>query len=193
MRIISGINKGRNLIGLGKGEPSANLRPTSDRVRESIFNVINGGKFGNKIENCYILDLFAGTGALGLEALSRGSKSVVFVDNGAQAIQFLKQNISICGVQNKAKIIKTDATKKLPKLSNRSFDTIFVDPPYGKGFGEQSLKILYECRLLNEETLIILEEGYQINAIENFYISDCRRYGSSYVHFLTVNKYQSGI
>ena len=193
MRIISGINKGRNLIDLGKGNPSASLRPTSDRVRESIFNVINGGKFGNKIENCYILDLFAGTGALGLEALSRGAKSVVFVDNGAQAIQFLKQNISICGVQNKTEIIKTDATKKLPKLSNRSFDTIFVDPPYGKGFGEQSLKILYECRLLNEETLIVLEEGQQINAIENFYISDCRRYGSSYAHFLTINKYQSGI
>ncbi len=193
MRIISGINKGRNLIDLGKGDPSASLRPTSDRVRESIFNVINVGKFGNKIENCYILDLFAGTGALGLEALSRGAKSVVFVDNGAQAIQFLKQNISICGVQNKAKIIKTDATKKLPKLSNRSFDTIFVDPPYGKGFGEQSLKILYECRLVNEETLIVLEEGHQINAIENFNISDCRRYGNSYAHFLTINKYQSGI
>ena len=193
MRIISGINKGRNLIDLGKGNPSASLRPTSDRVRESIFNVINGGKFGKKIENCYILDLFAGTGALGLEALSRGAKSVVFVDNGAQAIQFLKQNIAICGVQNNSKIIKTDATKKLPKLSNRSFDTIFIDPPYGKGFGEQSLKTLNECRLLNEETLIVLEEGHQIKAIENFYISDCRRYGSSYAHFLSINKYQSGI
>ena len=74
MRIISGVNKGRNLIDLGKGDPLAHLRPTSDRVRESIFNLIIGGRFGNKLENSYILDLFAGTGALGLEALSRGAK-----------------------------------------------------------------------------------------------------------------------
>ena len=94
MRIISGINKGRSLVSLGKGDPSVNLRPTSDRVRESIFNLIIGGRFGNKLANCDILDLFAGTGALGLEALSRGAKSVVFVDNGQQAIQFLRKNIS---------------------------------------------------------------------------------------------------
>ena len=76
MRIISGINKGRSLVSLGKGDPSANLRPTSDRVRESIFNLLAAGRVGNRLENCRILDLFAGTGALGLEALSRGATSV---------------------------------------------------------------------------------------------------------------------
>ena len=114
MRIISGLNKGRNLVGLGKGDQLAHLRPTSDRVRESIFNLIIGGRFGNKLENCYILDMFAGTGALGLEALSRGAKSVLFVDNGQRAIQLLRKNVSICGMENKATIVKTDATKKLP-------------------------------------------------------------------------------
>ena len=122
MRIISGVNKGRNLVDLGKGNPLAHLRPTSDRVRESIFNLIIGGRFGNKLENCYILDMFAGTGALGLEALSRGAKSVLFVDNGQRAIQLLRKNISICDVENKAKVVKADATKKLPTQLKNSFD-----------------------------------------------------------------------
>ena len=187
MRIIGGINKGRNLVGLGKGDPSAHLRPTSDRVRESIFNLIIGGRFSNKLENCCTLDLFAGTGALGLEALSRGAKSVVFIDNGQHAIQLLKKNISICGVENKAKVIKADATKKLPTLFKDSFDLVFIDPPYGKGLGQQALKILEKCELLNNETLIILEEGQQINSFESFSIQDCRRYGGSYAHFLTPN------
>ncbi len=187
MRIIGGINKGRNLVGLGKGDPSAHLRPTSDRVRESIFNLIIGGRFGNKLENCYTLDLFAGTGALGLEALSRGAKSVVFVDNGKYAIQLLKKNISICDVKNQTKVIRADATKELPTLCKDSFDLIFIDPPYGKGLGQQTLKILEKCELLSQETLIILEESQQINFIENFTIQDCRRYGGSYAHFLIPN------
>ena len=188
MRIIGGINKGRSLIGLGTGDPSAHLRPTSDRVRESIFNLITGGRFGNKLENGDILDLFAGTGALGLEALSRGAKSVVFVDNGQLAIQLLKKNISICNVESKTKVIKSDATKRLPILSKNNFDTVFIDPPYGKGLGQRALKTLLEYELLSEETLIILEEGNQITSIENFFIRDCRRYGSSYAHFLTLKK-----
>ena len=187
MRIIGGINKGRNLVGLGKGDPSAHLRPTSDRVRESIFNLIIGGRFGNKLENCCTLDLFAGTGALGLEALSRGAKSVVFIDNGQHAIQLLKKNISICDVENKAKVIRADATKKLPRLFKDNFDLVFIDPPYGKGLGQKALKILEKCELLNNETLIILEEGQQINSVESFSIQDCRRYGDSYAHFLTPN------
>ena len=190
MRIISGVNKGRNLIGLGKGDPLAHLRPTSDRVRESIFNLIIGGRFGNKSENCYILDLFAGTGALGLEALSRGANSVLFVDNGHRAIQLLRKNISICGVKNKAKVIKADATKKLPIPHKNSFDLVFIDPPYGKGLGLKALKILKKYELINKETLIILEEGEQIKSIESFSIKDCRRYGSSYAHFLTPNTRQ---
>ena len=160
----------------------------SNSVRESIFNLITGGRFGNKLENCDILDLFAGTGALGLEALSRGAKSVIFVDNGQLAIQLLRKNISICNVESKTKVIKSDATKRLPILSKNNFDTVFIDPPYGKGLGQRALKILLEYELLSEETLIILEEGNQITSIENFFIRDCRRYGSSYAHVLTLKK-----
>jgi len=157
VRIIAGVNKGRNLISLGKGDPSAHLRPTSDRVRESIFNLITGGRFGNKLENCDILDLFAGTGALGLEALSRGAKSVIFVDNGQLAIQLLRKNISICNVESKTKVIKSDATKRLPILSKNNFDTVFIDPPYGKGLGQRALKILQDA-LLNMKKNKVLPE-----------------------------------
>ena len=159
MRIIGGVNKGRNLVGLGKGDPSAHLRPTSDRVRESIFNLIIGGRFGNKLENCYTLDLFAGTGALGLEALSRGAKSVVFIDNGQHAIQLLRKNISICDVENKAMVIRADATKKLPTLSKNSFDTVFIDPPYGKFELSEILEKLYRNNWANDDSLIYLESN----------------------------------
>ena len=124
---------------------------------------------------------------MGLEALSRGAKSVVFIDNGQHAIQLLRKNISICNMENKAKIIRADATKKLPILCKDSFDLVFIDPPYGKGLGQQALKVLKKFELLNKETLIILEEGQQLNSIENFSIQDCRRYGGSYAHFLTPN------
>ena len=187
MRIISGINKGRSLVSLGKGDPSANLRPTSDRVRESIFNLLAAGRFGNRLENCRILDLFAGTGALGLEALSRGANSVVFVDNGAHALQLLRKNIAICGAKNITQVIKTDATKTLPQISENDFDTVFIDPPYGKGLGQKAMQNLRECKMLRTDTLIILEEGCEINAVEGFSIKDCRRYGSSYAHFLKLN------
>ena len=185
MRIISGINKGRSLVSLGKKYPSANLRPTSDRVRESIFNLLTAGRFGNRLENCRILDLFAGTGALGLEALSRGANSVIFVDNGAHALKLLRQNIAICGAKNITQVIKTDATNKLPHISEIDFDTVFIDPPYGKGLGQKAMQNLRECEMLRTDTLIILEEGCEINAVEGFSVKDCRQYGSSYAHFLT--------
>ena len=187
MRIISGVNKGRNLVDLGKGDPLAHLRPTSDRVRESIFNLLAAGRFGNRLENCRILDLFAGTGALGLEALSRGANSVVFVENGAHALQLLRKNIAICGAKNITQVIKTDATKTLPQISESDFDTVFIDPPYGKGLGQKAMQNLRECKMLRTDTLIILEEGCEINAVEGFSIKDCRRYGSSYAHFLKLN------
>ena len=90
-------------------------------------------------------------------------------------------------MKNQAKVIRADATKELPTLCKDSFDLIFIDPPYGKGLGQQTLKILEKCELLSKATLIILEESQQINFIENFTIQDCRRYGGSYAHFLIPN------
>ena len=126
-------------------DPLAHLRPTSDRVRESVFNLIIGGRFGNKLENCYILNMFAGTGTLGLEALSRGAKSVLFVDNGQQAIQLLRKKYLYLRYEgSKATIVKTDATKKLPIPQKNSFDLVFIDPPYGERAWTKSSKNSHE-------------------------------------------------
>ena len=146
MRIISGINKGRSLVSLGKGDPSANLRPTSDRVRESIFNLLAAGRFGNRLENCRILDLFAGTGALGLEALSRGATSVVFVDNGAHALQLLRKNIAICNAKNITQVVKTDATKTLPKYQKVILIQSLLIHPTEKGWGKRLCKTLESAK-----------------------------------------------
>ena len=183
MRIISGKSKGKKL----NIPTNKQTRPLKDMVRESIFNLLAAGRFGNRLENCRVLDLFAGTGALGLEALSRGANSAVFVDNGAHALQLLRKNIAICGAKNITQVIKTDATKTLPQISENNFDTVFIDPPYGKGLGQKAMKNLRECEMLRKDTLIILEEGCEINAVEGFSVKDCRRYGSSYAHFLTQN------
>ena len=96
MRIISGTYKGLTLASVGKGDAAAHLRPTSDRVRESIFNLLQNGGYGNPVVGARVLDLFAGTGALGLEALSRGAQSVTFVDCGAKARGLIARNIDLC-------------------------------------------------------------------------------------------------
>ena len=89
--------------------------------------------------------------------------------------------------KNITQVIKTDATKTLPQISESDFDTVFIDPPYGKGLGQKAMQNLRECKMLRTDTLIILEEGCEINAVEGFSIKDCRRYGSSYAHFLKLN------
>ena len=98
MRIIAGRFRGRRLASVGKGDPGAHLRPTTDRVRESLFNMLAGGRFGDPFDGYRVLDLFAGTGALGLEALSRGAEQVTFVDDGRVAQRLLRENIRTLGV-----------------------------------------------------------------------------------------------
>ncbi len=101
MRIIGGDFRGRALASVGKGDAGAHLRPTTDRVRESLFNVLMGGRFDDPITDARVLDLFAGTGALGLEALSRGASHVTFVDDGRKATTLIRQNIEICRAERK--------------------------------------------------------------------------------------------
>ncbi|HKK96838.1 MAG TPA: RsmD family RNA methyltransferase, partial [Marivita sp.] len=110
MRIIAGTFRGRSLATVGKGDPGAHLRPTTDRVRESLFNMLGGGRFGQPFEDAHVLDLFAGTGALGLEALSRGAQRAVFVDEGRKAQSLIKANIATLRCNN-TRIIGRDATR----------------------------------------------------------------------------------
>ncbi len=181
MRIIGGAFRGRKLASVGKGDDAARLRPTSDRVRESLFNVLTS-RFSDRVEGAAVLDLFAGTGALGLEGLSRGAANVTFVENGRVAQRILRQNITLCGVEADTKLISRDARKL--GASDRAFDLIFLDPPYGKGLGELAMKVAILGGWLSEDALVVWEEGGSVVVPEGLTQLDQRSYGDTVIRIL---------
>lgn len=182
MRIISGAYRGRVLASVGKGDPGAHLRPTTDRVRESLFNMLGGGRFGTPFDGARVLDLFAGTGALGLEALSRGAESAVFVDDGRKALSLISANIKTLGCRN-TQVINRDATR-LPPSKGKPATLVFLDPPYGKGLGERALASAVQNDWLADGALIVWEENGPQAAPAGFTKLDDRRYGDTYVTVL---------
>ncbi|MFT6451179.1 MAG: 16S rRNA (guanine966-N2)-methyltransferase [Halocynthiibacter sp.] len=186
MRIISGDFRGKTLASVGKGDAAAHLRPTSDRVRESLFNVLMGGALGDDpITDARVLDLFAGTGALGLEALSRGAAHVTFVDDGIKARSLIRENVDICRAAGSTKIFRRDATK-LGEVQGAPFDLIFLDPPYGKALGEKALSGALAGGWFAPGALIIWEESAPMLAPECFEILNTRKYGDTHITFLRV-------
>ncbi|KPA21079.1 Ribosomal RNA small subunit methyltransferase D [Shimia sp. SK013] len=183
MRIIAGEFRGVALASVGKGDAGAHLRPTTDRVRESLFNVLLGGKFGNPIEGARVLDLFAGTGALGLEALSRGADHVCFVDDGRKSGQLIRDNIRITRAKPRTRLMAADATR-LPENTEAPFDLIFLDPPYGKGLGETALGAASKGGWIDDAALVVWEESTPKQAPVGFSTLDQRRYGDTHVTFL---------
>ncbi|MCV6592091.1 MAG: 16S rRNA (guanine(966)-N(2))-methyltransferase RsmD [Silicimonas sp.] len=183
MRIIGGRMRGLALASLGKGDAAAHLRPTGDRVRESLFNVLTGGRFGDPVEGAHVLDLFAGTGALGLEALSRGAASVTFVENGRVGGKLLAANIAKAGVASEVKVLRADATR-LPPCAGAPAGLVFLDPPYGKGMGAQALAAARRGGWLAPEALVVWEEAAEQEAPEGFAALEARRYGQSWVTLL---------
>ena len=141
MRIISGKFKGLRLASVGKGDNAAHLRPTTDRVRESIFNLLINGGYGDPVTGARVLDLFAGTGALGFEALSRGASWVTFVDDGAVAAKLIHENAQLCKASDKIDFHRRNATK-LPPCKKPAYDLVFLDPPYGKDLGQKALVLV---------------------------------------------------
>ena len=151
MRITGGQKKGRRLASL-KG---LDIRPSSDKVKESIFNII-----GQDLTGCRILDLFAGTGGLGIEALSRGAVWALFIDRSPLCIKLIHRNLDLTGYGASGSVLRQDLTKGLPMkhpLMTDKFDIIFIDPPYGKGLIPPILKELSSGDLMNMEGLIITE------------------------------------
>lgn len=181
MRIIGGSARGLHLTPVGVGDAQAHLRPTSDRVRESIFNLLINGGYGNPLQNARVLDVFAGTGALGLEALSRGASSATFLENGAAAAPLLKRNIALMRAEDRCEILRRDATK--PGLNpGAAFEVIFLDPPYGKAMGELALTAL--TLWLAPEALVIWEESTKPVPPAGFEFLDQRKYGDTLVTIL---------
>ncbi len=180
MRIISGKARGTKLNTL----EGLDTRPTLDRIKESLFNIIQ-----NKIYESKVLDLFAGSGALGIEALSRGAKEVILCDNSYKAIQIIKENVKKTHFEKQSRIIKNDYKKILDILKNEKFDIIFLDPPYESQFDIQALKIIIENDVLSKEGIIILETDNKKEKKENLNkldinVYDLRSYGRVSLFFL---------
>ncbi|MFT4784045.1 MAG: 16S rRNA (guanine966-N2)-methyltransferase [Paracoccaceae bacterium] len=186
MRIIAGHFRGTALAALGKGDAAAHLRPTSDRVRESLFNVLFS-THGNPVQDARVLDLFAGTGALGLEALSRGARSVVFVDDGAKARALLQDNIAKTRSADRTTLVRRDATRLGP-VQGQAFDLVFLDPPYGKGLGAKALIAAHGGGWLAPGATVIWEEDtpQEVPAPlqNNWRVTDTRRYGDTHITIL---------
>lgn len=177
MRIIAGRFRGRALAAVGKGDPGAHLRPTADRVRESLFSVLTGlGVLGG----ARVLDLFAGTGALGLEALSRGAAFVTFVDNGRTATGLIRRNVELTGSAAETERLVRDATRLGP-CPAAPHDLVFLDPPYGKGLGARALRSAVEGGWLAADALIVWEDSAPMAAPEWFEPEQTRRYGDTHV------------
>ncbi|MCV6825885.1 MULTISPECIES: 16S rRNA (guanine(966)-N(2))-methyltransferase RsmD [Halocynthiibacter] len=182
MRIIAGANRGLKLVDVGGGDIEARLRPTSDRVRESLFNVLNGGAFERPIENANVLDLFAGTGALGLEALSRGARFASFVDNGRVSQKLLRENIRLARRQDQTRVLKCEASS-LPE-AQEPCSLVFLDPPYGQDLGGAALVSAAAKGWLAEDALIVWEESKPVLAPNGFQRIDTRKYGGTHITFL---------
>ncbi len=182
MRIIGGKFKSTALASVGKGDEGAHLRPTTDRVRESLFNVLTHGNYP-EIEGTNVLDLFAGTGALGLEALSRGAATVQFVDDGVKSNALIKQNIQTLNVRDQTKIYRRNATK-LGENRTEPFDLIFLDPPYGKALGEKALAACILGNWIASDALIGWEENRTIIPPKGCTTLDTRNYGDTTITIL---------
>ena len=183
MRIIGGQWRGLRLTEVGAGDPRAHLRPTSDRVREAIFNLLINGGYGNPVAGARVLDLFAGTGALGLEALSRGAAALTLVDDGATARGLIARNIALCRCE--AVHLRLDATR-LPANAGPAFGLVFLDPPYGKGLGEAALRSARAGGWIGPEALVVGEEGEALLPPPGYEQLDQRRYGDTFVTILRV-------
>lgn len=182
MRIVGGRLKGRALAPVGAGDAAAHLRPTQDRVRESLFNKLAHGLYP-PLEGARVLDLFAGTGALGLEALSRGAGRVLFVDDGAAARALVRRNIDLCAAIGQTKLYRRDATR-LGENRAAAYDVVFLDPPYGKGLGEAALASALAGGWIAPGAVIIWEECAPITPPAGLHPVDEARYGDTAVRFL---------
>lgn len=159
MRVIAGKYKGRKL-----NTPSGNsIRPTTDKVKEALFSMLS-----NDIVESRFLDLFSGTGSIGIEALSRGARECVFCDISRESLRLLKENVNHCGIKEGVRIYAGDYRKNL-MIQNDKFDIIFLDPPYDKGMLKECFRLIEECSLLNKSGLIVAEHRKEEELEEDLY------------------------
>ena len=174
MRIVGGKYRGHRLV----APKGLSTRPTTDRTRESLFNIL-----GNKIDfdEARVIDLFAGTGALGLEAMSRGAGFCVFVEEATQPCAMIRDNIQTLGVEDSTKLLKRSVTRLGNPSELEPFDLAFLDPPYGKGLGEKAADVLKDHNWLNDDALLVLEEHSKSfpESLNGFELNDLRQFGDT--------------
>lgn len=178
MRVIAGIAKGRRLI----GPKSDRIRPALDKVKQAIFNIL-----GN-IEGTRVLDLFAGTGSIGIEALSQGAAYAAFVDEGPEALAIIRKNLELCRFEDRARLFKLKLPQMLARLARREnpFDLIFVDPPYDKGLVSATLREIVRENCLAASGMVIVERSPRESIDDEAGLKsiDCRKYGQTVISFL---------
>ncbi|MGQ2949470.1 MAG: 16S rRNA (guanine(966)-N(2))-methyltransferase RsmD [Agrobacterium sp.] len=180
MRIVGGEFRGRNLAA-----PKTNsIRPTIDRTRESLFNILSHA-YPESLDGTRVLDVFAGTGAVGLEALSRGCRVALFVENGVEGRGLLWENIDALGLHGRARILRRDATKLGGVNNIEPFDLLFADPPYGQGHGEKAFAAAHGGGWLTPGALAILEEcgDVAVTVDAAFKPLESRIFGDTKMHF----------
>lgn len=183
MRIVGGRFGGRPLVGPRPG--IGTIRPTSDRLRESLFNVL-AHAYDGVVEGARVLDLFAGTGAMAFEALSRGAAFALLVDDGTEARGLIRENQTALGLAGLSRVYRRDATRLGPIGPMPPFGLVFCDPPYRKGLGEKALSSARDGGWLEAGALVVLEEaaGVEIAVPEGFAVIEQRAYGETQVVML---------
>lgn len=184
MRIVSGKFRGKALV----APEGRDTRPTSDRARQAVFNIIAHAAFAHDLNGARVIDLFAGSGALGLEALSRGAAFCLFVETDERARGAIRDNIEAFGLFGHSRIHRRDATDlgQRPASTGGAFDLAFLDPPYGKGLAERALAELAAFSWLTDDALCMVERGADEPplSVEGFEVLDERTYGAARVWFL---------
>jgi 16S rRNA (guanine966-N2)-methyltransferase len=183
VRVVGGEYRGRTLSSPKPG--AASIRPTTDRTRESLFNIL-AHVWPGKLEGARVLDLFAGTGAVGIEAISRGASMALFVEQSAEGRGLIRGNIEALGLQGRTKLFRRDATRMGDIGTIAPFGFVFADPPYGKGLAERALGSLIEGRWLHRDALVVVEEAASSNFATppGFRLADCREFGDTHMYFL---------
>ena len=186
MRVISGTAKGTKLNSI----EDLSTRPTLDRVKESLFNIVQP-----KIEDSVVLDLFSGSGAIGIECLSRGCRTAYLCDNSSKAIEMIHHNLERTRLLSKAIVMNKDYRKCLDEFAKRNvvFDIIFIDPPYKDNIAVDSVKRILSLKLLKHEGIVIIETDEKARELEGLkeldvQIYDCRKYGRANLIFLNIER-----
>ena len=184
MRITGGELNGR-ILGAIKGW---NIRPTSSKVRQAVFNIV-----GNDISGFRVVDFFAGSGIIGIEALSRGAEWALFVDNSNKSLSSIKKNLELCGLSSRGHLIKRDMTEGVPqheKLKEGSIDFVFIDPPYGKDIIPGVLKSIIESKIMAGDSYIVaesLKHDTLPDKVGDFFLIKTKLYGET-----KIDIYQTG-